>query len=262
MGAVRLYQTSAQPQNSSQSPSHANILKHTILSLQTICPHTDKLFSQLSRPLDHREDTLAAWVDRLTGLTCLQQHLSAVQVLHFVAVVLGVRGAGARRSGLGPVHFCKTLSVKLQGVYPTLPGQLQHHPPGHNIPTAVHRRTVHLRRVEDYVKLFQLVENHFCRFCDSSLFSNEKKWEIPLLFLRSVFKGCWEWLSRLLPPTLVCSKARYDVHFRTAAFLQAEKVGGVYGSLCKASGEGLKAGRCCLQELLLGADPSGCCCCK
>lgn len=100
-----------------------------------------------------------------SGLTCLQQHLSAVQVLHLVAVVLGVRGAGAGGPGLGPVYFGETFGVELQGLHLTLPGQLQHHPAGHHVPAAEHRRAVHLRRVEDDVQLFQLVENHFWTLC-------------------------------------------------------------------------------------------------
>lgn len=93
-------------------------------------------------------------------LTCLQQHLSPVQVLHLVAVVLCVRGAGACGPGLGPVHFSESFGVELQRVHLALPGELQHYPAGHHVPAAEHRRTVHLRRVEDDVKLFQLVENH------------------------------------------------------------------------------------------------------
>lgn len=97
-----------------------------------------------------------------SGLTCLQEHLSPVQVFHLVAVVLGVRRAGTGGPRLGPVHFGEPLGVKLQGVHPAFPGQVQDHPAGHHVPVAEHRRTVQLRGVEDDVELFQLVENH-CR---------------------------------------------------------------------------------------------------
>lgn len=98
------------------------------------------------------------------ALTCLQQHLPAVQVLHLVAVVLGVGGAGACGPGLGPVHLGEALGVELQGVHPGLPGHVQHHPARHHVPAAEHRGTVHLRGVEHDVKLSQLVENHLWSF--------------------------------------------------------------------------------------------------
>lgn len=136
----------------------------------TQCPHPNKTlslgFDPTSLPLQTRtHPPCCPPSQRLqSGLTCLQQHLSAVQVLHFVAVVLGVRGAGAGGPGLGPVHFSESLGVELQGVHPTLLGQFHHHPAGHHVPAAEHGRTVHLRGVEDYFKVFQLVKDHFRGF--------------------------------------------------------------------------------------------------
>lgn len=157
-----------------------------------------------------------------SGLTCLQQHLSPVQVLHLVAVVLRVCGAGAGGPGLGPVHFSESLGMELQGVHPTLPGQVQHHPAGHHVPAAEHRRTVHLRRVEDDVKLFQLVENHFiCRLCESS-----EKRAFPLLLLCRM----WSLLKRIFGRLqLTCLKTKLLISAGLRTYLEAEEVGGISG---------------------------------
>ena len=93
-------------------------------------------------------------------LTCLQQRLPVVQILDFIAVVLGVRGAGACRTGLCPVNPCKTFGVQLQGFHFGLPREFQNNFPRHNISTAEDGRRVDFWRVQDDLKLFQFIEYH------------------------------------------------------------------------------------------------------
>lgn len=93
-------------------------------------------------------------------LTCLQQNFSPVQVLHFIAVVLRVSRAGPGAARLGPVDFSETFCMQLQRLHFSLHRELEHNLPWDNISAAEHWRTVQLRGIEHYVKLFQLVENH------------------------------------------------------------------------------------------------------
>lgn len=111
----------------------------------------------------HRRRGLIIRLSSASGcewLTCLQKHFSPVQVLHFIAVVLRVRGTGPSAARLGPVNFSETFCMQLQRVDLTLRREIEHNLPWDNISTAEHRRTVHLRRIKHDVELFQLVENH------------------------------------------------------------------------------------------------------
>lgn len=114
------------------------------------------------------------------------------------------------------MHFGETLGVQFQGIDSTLSWQVQDHSAGHNVPTAEHRRTVYLRRVEDDVELFQFVENHCCRLCGSS-----EKLENAPCSCRAVFKVIRSVFSSFVEVLNVG-------HHRSGAYLQAKKVGGVW----------------------------------
>lgn len=129
------------------------------------------------------------------------------------------------------MHFSESFGVELQGVHSALPRQVQHHPSGHHVSTAEHRRTVHLRRVEDDVKLSQLVENHVCRLRESS----ENK-SIPS-FLVALQDFKFAEVDLQLSVVDLC-KAQTVEHFRLQPYFEAEKVGGTLDLLCKASGDG------------------------
>lgn len=127
------------------------------------CLDTSARAKHLKVRFGHRRRGLIIRLSSASGcewLTCLQKHFSPVQVLHFIAVVLRVRGAGPSAARLGPVNFSETFCMQLQRVDLTLRREIEHNLPWDNISTAEHRRTVHLRRIKHYVELFQLIENH------------------------------------------------------------------------------------------------------
>lgn len=84
-------------------------------------------------------------------LTCLQKHFSPIQVLHFIAVILGISCAWSSASRFCPMHFRKTFSMQLQWLDFGLSTELQDNFPRDDITAAEHGWRVDLGRVENDV---------------------------------------------------------------------------------------------------------------